>query len=255
MRGRIEDFGLADLLQIILAGQRSGRLTCQGHDDEIVVLFRQSWIVSAERPQRPNAAALASRLVRAGIINQAQFGEILKERAETDEAVGEILERKGWVDIDTLSRFATLLAADTVFDLFTWRSGVYAFSDEEIAHEDRWVRPISADFVLVNGIRFVEEWPFIRARVPSYRLLVADRLPLPPPKEELFDPFGMPQPEDEGTIELGADERIVHEICEPGVNVRTIIDRSPLGRLDTFRRLSNLVEGGYISLRERSGRR
>lgn len=99
MKGRIQEFGLADVLQLILTSGKTGTLRLDNGEDEVEVGIDGGWIFSAETPFRPSGSQLASRMVRAGLMNQGQMGNALKHRAETGEDMSAILVRLGYVEI------------------------------------------------------------------------------------------------------------------------------------------------------------
>ena len=132
MKGRIQDFGLADVLQLILSSGKTGVLHLDNGDDEVEVGIAEGWIVSADTPFRPSGSQIASRLVRAGLMNQSQMGNALKRRAETGEEMPKILLKMGYAEADTLRLYLNLQLAETLLDLFTWKTGTYEFTPGKI---------------------------------------------------------------------------------------------------------------------------
>ena len=55
-----------------------------------------------------------------------------------------------------------------VFKVFRWRDGEYQFAPADTRGlRPRELRPMSADFILMEGIRMVDEWPIIEKKIPS----------------------------------------------------------------------------------------
>ena len=55
-----------------------------------------------------------------------------------------------------------------VFKVFRWRDGEYHFAPTDSVDFDRDnFTPMSADFILMEGIRMVDEWPIIEKKIPS----------------------------------------------------------------------------------------
>src|SRR5262249_15643998 len=55
-----------------------------------------------------------------------------------------------------------------VFRVFRWRDGHYNFAATDSVDFDREnFTPMSADFILMEGIRMVDEWPIIEKKIPS----------------------------------------------------------------------------------------
>ena len=56
--------------------------------------------------------------------------------------------------------------------MFRWRDGRYQFAPAEPVDYDREnFIPMSADFILMEGIRMVDEWPIIEKRIPSFDIV------------------------------------------------------------------------------------
>jgi hypothetical protein len=257
LRGHTEDYGLADALQLIQKAGKSGMLRCENAADDVRLLIENGWILSAETAGRPNDAQLGSRLLRAGVITSSELGTALARRARTSEPITEILLDAGLATVETLKQFATMMATDTLFDVFTWAQGTYEFHEGAIQAPRTFVQAISLDDMLMQGIVIMDEWPRIQARIPSDSQVVDRRWAVPPETEPsveaLFGGFGEDAPAappKAGRVEIGDHERIIHDLAVPGIDVQTIIDRSPFHRLETLRCLSVLIGEHYTRLRD-----
>ena len=251
LRGSLQDLGLADILQLIFKTKKIGRLRLSNDFDEVWADIHGAWIVNADTDGRPSDAKLGSRLVRAGILTNAELGAALKQRADTGAPIAEILIEEGFATPETITTYATLQATDTVFEVFTWDEGQYHFEERPVADAPAWIEPINGEQLLMHGIVLAAEWPTIKQRVPSGDWRVGYRRALPPEAEVSPDAlFGGPDSDNAfgPADDLGANERIVHELAQPRTNVQTVIDRSPFHRLETCRCLSKLVGAGYLRL-------
>ena len=257
LRGHTEDYGLADALQLIQKAGKSGMLRCENEADDIRLLIDNGWILSAEIAGRPNDAALGSRLVRAGVITTGELGNALVRRAKTSEPITEILLDAGVATVETLRQFATLMATDTLFEVFTWSRGTYEFLEGAIQAPRTFMQAISLDDMLMQGIVIMDEWPKIQTRIPNHSQIVDRRWAVPPESEPSvdalfggFDEQAMAAPARAGRVEIGDHERILHDLAVPGIDVQAIIDRSPFHRLETMRCLSVLIGEHYVRLRD-----
>ncbi|MEO1335821.1 MAG: DUF4388 domain-containing protein [Myxococcota bacterium] len=249
MRGSLQDLGLADILQLIFRTKKVGRLRLTNDYDEVWADIHRGWIIDADTEGRPSDAKLGSRLMRAGLLTNAELGLALKRRNETGAPIAEILTRAGYATPETITQYATLQVTDTVYEVFTWSDGQYQFDERPVVEPPLWIQPINGDQLLMHGIVLAAEWATIARRVPSGDWRVAHRHPLPPEQEltadALFtDPTATPMSEDD----IGSNERLIHELAQVRTTVQTIIDRSPFHRLETCRCLSKLVGEGYLRL-------
>lgn len=249
LRGSLQDLGLADILQLIFKTKKVGRLRLTSDFDEVWADIHAGWIIDADHDGRPSDAKLGSRLVRAGLITNAELGVALKRRADTEAPIAEILTQAGYTTPETITKYATLQAMDTIFEVFTWREGEYEFAEQAVPAPRPGIEPINGDQLLMHGIVLANEWPTIARRVPSGDWRVAQRRPLPPEPELTPDLlFTDPDATEVSGHDLGANERIVHELAQPGMNVQMVIDHAPFHRLETCRCLSKLIGGRYLRL-------
>ena len=59
-----------------------------------------------------------------------------------------------------------------VFRVFRWRDGRYQFTPADAVDYDREnFVPMSTDFILMEGIRMVDEWPIIEKKIPSFDIV------------------------------------------------------------------------------------
>lgn len=251
MRGSVEDFGLADILQLIAKARKSGVVTVANDEDEVSVTIKDGFIFDAQKTDRPSDAQLASRLVRAGLLTRSQLGQALKRRADTEEPMASILIELGFAMRETIELHASLQVHDILIGLFTWTSGTYDFSERPIEPKPGWFDPIDAEHLLMRGIRIADEWPLVCARIPSFSFQVEQRAALPPEpevdEEALFQDFSAG---DTNLNEIGPNERMIHELCLPGTDVQTIVDRASIDRYETCRCLSALIGEGLLRLQD-----
>lgn len=244
LSGETQNFGIADILQLILKAAKSGYLYLDSDVDEVVVIIQQGWIVEV-RTEPPREALLGRRLTRGGHLSHAQLGSILKRRAQTQRGFAEIAYELGLLDAATLRAAGTLIALDALFETFTWPKGQYRF-DEQPARSSPvlWIEPISVEQLLTNGIRLVDEWESLRDRVPSVESKVLQQRALPPeptPDEMEAMLFG-----GGGSVDMvDESERTVYELCHGGT-IEQVLDLSPYDRYETFRCLTSLAESGYV---------
>jgi hypothetical protein len=249
MKGRIHDFGLADVLQLILTSGKSGTLKLDNGEDEVEVGVDNGWIVSADMPFRPSGSQLASRLVRAGKMTHSQMGNALKRRAETGEDMPTVLSHLRYADQGTLTLYLNMQMTETLLDLFTWKSGTYEFTPGPTLKQHDLIEPAGIEQILMYGFRIADEWPLVCARIPHFAYRVLERHALPPEvPDESEDLFGMKTEPGTTKEEIGDNERLVFSLCLPGLEVQTVLDRAPIDRFETCRCLSTLIGEGYVML-------
>ena len=255
LTGDIANYGLADILQLILNGNRSGFIHVSDTYEKITVGISDSWILHVDAESRQLEAQFASRLKRADVLNQEELGTVLAVRARTKKEVGDIVIEQGFASEEVIIQQATLFATDILFEIFTWPDGSYSFAEEQEIPQSRWMEPIAADYILMHGLRLADKWPAINQALPSFNYRVTAVHALPPEENlEELDIFGTEDNLLSDTLEtslspeIGPNERTVHGLCILGAKIQSIIDLAPLSKFETCHSLNALIEGGFLEV-------
>jgi len=259
LKGTLKDFGIAEILQLIGQQAKSGVLHLTSREDEIHISMADGAVVRAESTGRKASEKLGMRLVRADLITPQELEYALDIQKRTLRRLGDILVELGYVAVENLRQMTALQTTETVYRLFHWKTGTYAFEAGEVEWDAETVTPLRAESVLMEGYRQVDEWPLIRKRIPTMALTF-ERLKDPEPEkartrakgdevDAAFDALGGVG-DGEGSrtdLSLGRSERRVFELAIPGRPVERIVDLSRLGEFETCKSLLNLVNLGYLA--------
>src|SRR6266702_674068 len=120
LKGTLQDFGIAEILQLIGQQAKSGVLHLQSKDDEIHIVMSGGNVVSAEYAGRKAKERLGNLLVRADIINRNQLRAALDTQKRSLRRLGDILMEMGAVQKDELLLLTSSQTTETVFKLFHW---------------------------------------------------------------------------------------------------------------------------------------
>ena len=236
LAGTLKDFGIADILQLIAQQQKTGVLHLRSKDQEVNVGFVDGAIVSAESTTRKKRDYFGHLLVRAELITEGQLEQALETQKRSLQRLGDVLVTTGILTSEQYRRMAQLHFNETLYRLFTWKSGTYEFEQGPVHHDTHDLEPVRAESVLMEGFRMVDEWPVIRRRIPRYDLVFAQAAPLPLATG--------PEPDgDFGTV--GPNERRVYTLVNGFRDVRKLIDLACLGEFETCKALLNLANLGH----------
>ncbi len=227
LSGTIQDFGVADIFQLIGHQAKTGRLALTSGPQTVLVLFRDGAVVHAENVSNPVEALFGNLLVRAEVISPGALEQALAEQRRTLKRIGSVLVDLGHVDPSTVLEFARLQMTETLYSLFGWTHGTYEFEATEVEPSPDGVAPIRAEHVVMNGIRMSDEWPALREQIPSPKWRVERMRSLPA--------AGLEEP-----------ERTIHGLVGPGRPVRALVDLSRLGEFETYRAIGSLIDGGFV---------
>jgi hypothetical protein len=169
LEGTLRDFSLADIFQLIGLQRKTGVLTLRGKDDTVTVTFLDGKVVGADSLNRRLENRLGSVLMKSGTLTQDQLSRALEIQRETLQRLGFILTHYGIISADSLKQAIQLQILQIVYRLFRWKDGDYHFSQETTIEYDRDnVVPITAESILMEGARMIDEWPIIEKRIRSY---------------------------------------------------------------------------------------
>jgi hypothetical protein len=258
LQGTLKDFGIAEILQLIGQQAKSGVLHLKSRDQEIHITIAEGSVVYAEYAGRKARERLGTMLVRAGLLSEIDLRRALEEQTRSLRRLGDILVELGLVTNDDLRQMTGLQTTETVYRLFHWKSGTYQFEPGAIEYDQITVTPLRAETLLMEGFRQVDEWPMVRRKISSGQMTFERLREMEPDRERArtvtvsLGPSG-----DEATFSglrdrsgehsgLGAAERKVYELAEPGRTVERIVDLSRLGEFETCKALLTLSNLGYL---------
>jgi uncharacterized protein DUF4388 len=239
LAGTLKDFGIADILQLIAQQQKTGVLHLRSKDQEVKVGFVDGAIVSAESATKKKRDLFGHILVQAELITESQLEMALETQKRSLQRLGDCLISQGVLTKDQYRRMAQLQFNETLYRLFTWKSGTYEFEQGPVHHDTHDLDPVRAESVLMEGFRMVDEWPVIRKRIPRYDLVFAPGKTLPPE--------GDPAESGGEFASIGPSERRVFTLVNGYRDVRKLIDLSCLGEFETCKALCNLANLGHVN--------
>src|SRR2546428_1946833 len=192
LSGNIQDVSVADALQFIHLGGRTGTLTLTYGEAKAGIGFHQGRIVNA---WAPGAKRLGELLVEAGHIDQSTLDEALRRQDQEHprRSLGQLLVSMGAVDADTLYRVVEQQIERTVYDLVTWNQGTFHFALDDLKPIDDIavipgdvIRHLNLDtqMVLLDALRIFDErnrGVGQRNGGPATPAPPAPRPPAPPP--------------------------------------------------------------------------
>src|SRR6266581_7598245 len=167
LEGTIKDFGLPDIFQLIGLQRKTGILTLTSNEN-VTVTFENGMVVMADSSSKRLEDRLGNVLVKQGKLSKEGLEEALETQKQTLQRLGHILATGGYITPKDLKDALQVQVSQIVFRVFRWRDGEYHFAPTDTVDFDRDnFTPMSADFILMEGIRMVDEWPIIEKKIPS----------------------------------------------------------------------------------------
>ena len=233
LRGSLEVFGLADILQLIHFQRKSGVLTLEGERDRVKLFFLEGNIVGAISKKRQEDVRLGKVLLKRGVLKDEDLQIALEEQRRTGKKLGSILVKKGVVDKEHIKEVLTGQVTETVLQIFGWEKGTYEFTPQAIALDtvgDEEV-PITLDtqHLLMEGLRILDEWSLLEGRLTLDTILM----------KKMEDIAG-----------LNEEEQEILSLVDGENDLSTIIDISGRDGFAAAKILFALMEKGIVEPKE-----
>src|SRR3989449_4942106 len=240
LKGTLKDFSLADIFQLIGIQKKTGVLTLKSDKEVVTVSFVEGNVVSADALHRRLEDRIGTVLVKSGRISEGQLQEALRIQKNTLKRMGNILVENRFIDPNALREALQIQISQMVYRLFRWRDGEYDFTQEErVDYDKEHVVPMSAESVLMEGARILDEWPMIEKGIKSFSTVFrhANVEIAPAPRTGTW-PL-----EDEPArgVTLSEEDRRVYQLVDGKRTVQEIVERCSLSEFDTCRILYELV--------------
>jgi len=239
LRGTLQDFGLADIFQLIGIQRKTGVLSLKTERETVTVSFMDGQVVGADSSVRRLEDRLGSVLAKSGRISEAQLQEALRLQKSTLKRLGNILVETHFIDAKTLSEALQVQISQMVYRLFRWTAGEYNFSQEERVDYDKdLVVPMSAESILMEGARILDEWPMVEKGIRSFNA-VYRRAEVEIARKSSAATAA--REEAAGAVTLSDMEQHVYSHVDGRRSVQEIVERSMLSEFDTCRTLYELI--------------
>lgn len=198
LKGELGTMALADILQWVAQGKKTGTLHVTRGAVEKQVTFANGSIHSSW--SNDPRESLGQCLVRERLVSEEQLFRTLLKQETGGRPLGELLVENGTLRDKDLIRILVLKAEETIYDLFHWSEGHFEFKDGEIRRDVPFPVELNVTSVIMEGIRRIDEWVRMREVIPS--------------TESTLRPLGQPaDPVDHEVLLLCSEGKTVTEIA------------------------------------------
>lgn len=167
MQGKIVDFGIPDIFQLVSSQGKSGSLAISGGGRVTIFLFSGGRIVDVLPDRRESKSLLGTMLRDAGYLADSDLRRVLSSQEASGKRIGEILVDKGKVSKEVLARYLVLQVKECLFDVLMLREGEYRFEGFAVRPVPWGGEPIRPDVLLMEGMQFLDEYPRLRGIFPA----------------------------------------------------------------------------------------
>ena len=184
--GSLKDVSVADVMQFIHLGRRTGTLLLTRGAQRAVVGFHGGRLVSAQAPRTPK---LGDLLISSGLIGLSTLDEAIQAQASGREhrSLGQLLVGSGAIDAEGLRKVIAQQIEQAVSEVMIWDTGTFEFAIDDLRPiDDIALYPsdvlpdadINTQMVLLEAARIFDERERNRGRGE----------PLPEPPTSLTSP-------------------------------------------------------------------
>src|SRR5690606_8846352 len=230
IKGSLREASLADVVQLIFLGRRTGCLSVASERNFASIWFDEGWVIFASLLAR--ADRLGERLVASGRLQQDALDEaIAAQAAVPGRRLGEVLVQLGHLRREELEAELRRQVEETVYTLFGWTSGTFSFEAGVMPEDEVTTVRLNPEGLLLEGARRVDEAGVIAKKIPSldavYGLDESDRA-------------------GDGDDSLVEAERRVLPLLDGRNTVRQVVDASGMSEFEVSRILYGLLSAGRI---------
>ncbi len=247
LKGSIKEFGLSEIFQLIFHQQKEGILLLERDTLKISICFKEGKIIKAYEGNSDEQ--LREKLLKADILTEDQVVIARYRQENTKKSLENVFVDLEFLPATEIKRLTRLFTEETIFKLFDWQAGEYAFEQQDIDCNPRLVEPIDTQFILMEAVRQIDEWPMLIKKISS-RKSVFEKIE-PPRKESAEKEEKSEQLESGedffGGLDLEEDETENEEIAwlllqiDGERSVQSIIDLAHFGAFSVYQGLVELL--------------
>jgi hypothetical protein len=239
LTGSLKDFGLTDLLQILGQQQKTGVLNLQEEKKGVVqVRFEKGMIVGVAFPSETDEnTSLEKRLIQGKLLSADKWKQAYKQHKEELISVEQALIKGGMIRQEDLTAVIRLLTFDTIYNLFKWKGGNFWFEAKEVYYDPSLGEPLNAEYLLLDVLRMVDEWPLLAKRIPTFAVIMQKVDPLATLEKLIGTPW-----EKNRSFQM----EVIYNLVNGLHTIQEIIDLSFGGEFDTCKNLITMMEAGLI---------
>jgi len=265
LKGTLRDFGLSDIFQLISHQRKMGILYLEDKGKSVAVTFDEGKVVGAEigSEKTHEKERVGDILVKSGVLDPARLEECLQEQKRTAKKLGVVLTEKNYLTEDLFRKALVFQIKETLFKIFQWSSGTYRFDTGKITYDKQFISPMPAEFILMEAARIIDEWPGVKAKIPSMEMVFAEvpgagekifrrsqieNVPKEEDEDLDFDILGEEKPKsyDSDRTVLSEEQEKVFDLVNGKFSVSDIAYRSMLGDFEASKVLLDLIGFGLI---------
>ncbi|MCD6287453.1 MAG: DUF4388 domain-containing protein [Anaerolineae bacterium] len=232
LKGKLEDFGITQLLNLINLARKTGTLYIAGSEKEAYLCFREGRLIYVSMAGVDDYLPVI--LQRAGIFTEDHVRMIRKNMpGKTDQDIARVLITSGHLKQQGLLRLVREHILGLVFQVFSWNQGAFRFEPSELPVQGRITASIALENVIMEGSRRLKEWELLSDELPDLGIALkfAER-----PTTPLRD------------INLSVEEWRVISFINPRNTIRQIANYNNMDELQIRKIVYSLLQASLVEI-------
>jgi len=231
VQGKIADFSIPEIFQLVSAQAKSGSLAISGNDRVTIFLFAEGLIVDVQPDRREPRSLLGTMLRDAGFLTDSELKRFLDAQGGGGKKIGELLVEKGKISREVLVRYLALQVRECTFEVLSLRDGEYRFEGFAVRPPPWGGEPFRPDVLMMEGMQYLDEYPIFRGKLPPGPYRVSRR------KGEKVDANA-----------LSAEERVVWKALEFSEDPDRVFRKACITGFEGCKGLASLLERGLVEV-------
>ena len=235
IEGRLQDASLADICQLLAIGRKTGCLMVTDRSNFGYIYFEQGQVIYSMVLNRPDR--LGDVLVRSGVVTEEQLAVAMGAQAQHPERrIGQILVEQVGLTQEQVQSFVRVQIEEAVYHLFAWETGSFRFEpDQRPEEDDVLLVSLSAEGLLLEGARRVDEWTQIETKVPSFEMVF-----------QVDEGGTKPNPD----LQLTVEQETVLPLLDGRRTLHDVVVESGLVEFEVAKAIYGLAQAGRVNALE-----
>ncbi|MCB9647958.1 MAG: DUF4388 domain-containing protein [Deltaproteobacteria bacterium] len=248
LRGRVEDDGLVDVLQLVVQQSKSGVLRVGDDQRDVRLTVVRGAAVAAFVRGSAQSTAWLSRLGRLGVLDPDGLRRALaaQDALPSRGAVAHVLVDELSADLQAVRAALRRDLREVALELFLWTRGEVAFTSTLVEIPDIGPEPVRLEGLMLDGLNLRREWAQTQADQPPGSAKLFKVGPIPDAVDTLDLAFAESVSLDLGSVEVDEFERSVYDRVSDGVSYQALMDESPIDHFTTRRSVVRLLKQGFL---------
>jgi len=170
LSGNLKTMDLAELLQWVALGRKTGSLTFIRNKSKNYIYFKSGQIISSKSNEPTKQ--LGHFLLFQGQITEVQLKRALEIQQQTRKTLGNVLAQERMISPETVQAAIQERTREVIYDLFLWDDGYFHFTANSYDLQELIVVNLDVNSVIFEGVRRKDEWGRIRKVFPSSDIIL-----------------------------------------------------------------------------------